>query len=540
MRRLAVLALALLCPATAWSQKAIPGTVVIVVGAEATAPVPTLSSAKANVDVADLMFLRLARLGPDYVTAGDRGFVPELARRWTRRDSLTLAFELHPRARWHDGRPVTARDVVYAFDRIRRDSADASKALLLRWVGSVTAEGDRTVVVRFSRVYAEQFYDAVWHVQPLPAHLLDTIPKDRLPSSAFVQNPVGNGPYRFGKREPGRQVELVAVPDFFLGRPGVGRVVFLLARDAETQLNLLLDGTADAIEGVVPVNVPRVQARKTFRVMPIPTTGIGYLLFNQRAYGDRSQPHPILSDPALRRALSQGLDRSAMTRATFGDWASVPEGPVPLLHWIREPGTQLVRYDPAAARAQLEQRGWRDTDGDGVLDRDGQPLTLRLNFPGTSSPRVMLAQQVQEQWRRIGVRLELVRLDGPVWYERRVKGEFDIDFSAATMDPSPSGMVQSWSCAGRGGSNVAQYCNPAADSLIEAAITGTGDVRGAWRQAIRRIVDDAPAVFLYAPSNALVVHQRFDRVIIRPDSYWSAIWQWRVRPGQELPRDRVR
>ena len=230
MRRLAVLALALLCPATAWSQKAIPGTVVIVVGAEATAPIPTLSSAKANVDVADLMFLRLARLGPDYVTAGDRGFVPELARRWTRRDSLTLAFELHPRARWHDGRPVTARDVVYAFDRIRRDSADASKALLLRWVGSVTAEGDRTVVVRFSRVYAEQFYDAVWHVQPLPAHLLDTIPKDRLASSAFVQNPVGNGPYRFGKREPGRQVELVAVPDFFLGRPGVGRVVFLLAR----------------------------------------------------------------------------------------------------------------------------------------------------------------------------------------------------------------------------------------------------------------------------------------------------------------------
>lgn len=540
MRRLAVLALALLCPATAWSQKAIPGTVVIVVGAEATAPIPTLSSAKANVDVADLMFLRLARLGPDYVTAGDRGFVPELARRWTRRDSLTLAFELHPRARWHDGRPVTARDVVFAFDRIRRDSADASKALLLRWVGPVTAEGERTVVVRFSRVYAEQFYDAVWHVQPLPAHLLDTIPKDRLASSAFVQNPVGNGPYRFGKREPGRQVELVAVPDFFLGRPGVGRVVFLLARDAETQLNLLLDGTADAIEGVVPVNVPRVQARKTFRVMPIPTTGIGYLLFNQRAYGDRSQPHPILGDPALRRALSQGLDRSAMTRATFGDWASVPEGPVPLLHWIREPGTQLVRYDPAAARAQLEQRGWRDTDGDGVLDRDGQPLTLRLNFPGTSSPRVMLAQQVQEQWRRIGVRLELVRLDGPVWYERRVKGEFDIDFSAATMDPSPSGMVQSWSCAGRGGSNVAQYCNPAADSLIEAAIAGTGDVRGAWRQAIRRIVDDAPAVFLYAPSNALVVHQRFDRVIIRPDSYWSAIWQWRVRPGQELPRDRVR
>ncbi|HEX9895414.1 MAG TPA: peptide ABC transporter substrate-binding protein [Gemmatimonadales bacterium] len=540
MRRSAILALVLVCPAMASSQNAIPGTIVIVVGAEATAPVPTLSNLKANTDVADLMFLRLARIGPDFVTAGDRGFTPELAQRWTRRDSLTLVFELDPRARWHDGRPVNARDVVFSFDRIRRDTADAQKTVLLRSVSSVTAEGERTVVVGFSRVYAEQFYDAVWHVQPLPAHLLDTIPKGRLAASPFVQHPIGNGPYRFSRREPGRQVELVANPDFFLGRPGLGRVVFLLARDAEAQINLMLDGTGDALESIIPVsNVPRVKAKPDLRILAIPTTGVGYLLFNQRAYGDRGQPHPILADVEVRRALSQALDRRGMTRATFGDWAAVPEGPVSQLHWIREPGVQLTRHDPAGARMTLERRGWRDSDGDGILDRNGQPLSLRLNFPGTSAPRVMLAQQVQEQWRRIGVQVELVRLDGPVWAERRAKGEFDIDFAAASLDPSPSGMVQSWSCAGRGGSNVAQYCNPVVDSLLDAAIAGRGDTRLAWREVVRRLVDDAPAVFLYAPSTPLAIHTRYERVAVSPESYWRAIWRWRVRPGRELPRDRV-
>src|SRR5512134_1780884 len=118
MRR-AVLALALLWSTPAASQSGIPGTAVIIVGADPNAPVPTVGPGKQNVDVADILFLRLARMGPDIVTAGDKGFIPELARRWTRRDSLTLAFELDPRARWHDGTPVTARDVVFAFDRAR-------------------------------------------------------------------------------------------------------------------------------------------------------------------------------------------------------------------------------------------------------------------------------------------------------------------------------------------------------------------------------------------------------------------------------------
>lgn len=538
MRR-AALGLVLLWSIPVEAQPGIPGTAVIVVGAEPSAPVPTVGSGKANVDVADILFLRLARMGPDLVTSGDQGFVPELARRWTRRDSLTLAFELDPRARWHDGRPVTSRDVLFAFERARDPAIDASKALLLRAVSAVTAEGDGTVVVRFSRAYGEQLYDAVWHVQPLPAHQLDTIPKDRLAGSAFVQRPVGNGAFRFVRRDPGRQLELAAEPGFFLGRPGLGRVIFLLARDPDAQLNLMLDGTADLLEGVGPLpNIARIQAVKDLRIVAVPTTTVSYLLFNQRAPGDRSRPHPILADADVRRALVMGLDRDALVRAAFGPYAAVPEGPVSQLHWIRE-GKRLVRFDSAGARALLASRGWRDSDGDGVLDQGGRPLTLQLNYPGPSASRALIAPMVQEQWRRIGVKVELLRLDGPVWAERRGKGEFDIDFSSAVMDPSPAGMVQSWSCAGRDGSNVAQFCDPAVDSLMERAIRGGPAARNTWHETVRRLVADAPAAFVFAPASAIAVHRRFDRVVIRPESFWASIWQWRIRPGQLLARDRT-
>ena len=94
--------------------------------------------------------------GPTSITSGDKSFVPLLAKSWTRRDSVTLAFDLDERAKWQDGVPVTARDVVFTFERARDPAIAPRLAELLRRITSVTAEGDRRVVFQFSRAYAEQ------------------------------------------------------------------------------------------------------------------------------------------------------------------------------------------------------------------------------------------------------------------------------------------------------------------------------------------------------------------------------------------------
>src|SRR5262245_44870627 len=176
------------------------GSIVIILGQEPNTPIPTLLGAKANSDVSDLLFLKLARPPADLITVDERRFQPQLARSWTRLDSLTLVFELDPRAKWHDGVPVTSRDVIFSFNRMRDSAVDPARALLLRHLESVTGEGDHRVVLRFRHAYREQFYDATFHVQLLPAHLVDTIPASRFAASAFVQAPVGNGPYRWVRR----------------------------------------------------------------------------------------------------------------------------------------------------------------------------------------------------------------------------------------------------------------------------------------------------------------------------------------------------
>lgn len=505
-------------------------TIVIVTGQAAAAPIPTLIGSRADQEIADLLFLPLARLGTTLMTAGDKGFEPQLARSWSRRDSLTLVFELDPRARWHDGVPVTARDVVLALSLGRDPAVDPQRALLLRRIADVRAEGERGVVVRFTEAYNEQLYDAVFHIAPLPAHLLDTIPRGGLANSAFAQAPVGNGPYRWSRREAAQQLELVANESFFLGRPGIRRVVFLTVRDPDAQVNLFLSGTADVLAIVSLPALPRVEAAADAQLFAVPTFAVGYLLFNQQDPADRAVPHPILADPDVRRAIAAALDRVTLVRATFGDYASVPEGPVGQLHWIRDPSLHPASPDPAGALELLRARGWADSDGDGILEKDGRPLKLRLNYPATSATRAQMAVQIQEQLRQIGIGIELNRLDAPVWMSRRNQGDFDIDFASASLDPSPSGLVQSWSCEGRNGSNVAQYCNPLVDSLLSAAQSRRVNALQAYRDAVRTIVADVPAVFLFAPVNPVAIQGRIANVGLRPDSPWVLLWRWTIRP----------
>ncbi len=533
------LSLGLAGPLAAQADRGNTGTISIVIGAEPTLPIPTLSSGKANADVGNLLFVPLARLGRALSTTDEKSFEPALARRWTRRDSLTLVFELDPRARWHDGEPVTSRDVVWSLNRARDSTVSPTYALLLRDIRSVAADGPSRVVVTYRRAYAEQFYDAVYHAIPLPAHLLDTIPPARLTSSTFATRPVGDGPYKWGRLEPGQRLELLANPDFFLGRPKLERVIFIVARAAEAQLNLLLDGTADAYEAVLlPRQITPIIEKPDLKITTQPSFLAGYLLFNQKAWGDRTKPHPILADPEVRRALGLGLDRASLIKAVFGPYGTVIDGPMAQASWVRRIAPKLPGFNPTQARKILAQRGWTDSDGDGVLDKNGVPLSLRLSYPASSTPRVALAEPIQAALRQIGVRIELIRLDGPVWLDRRSRGEFDIDFSQTNLDPTPSGLVQSWSCAGIGGSNVGSICEPAFDQALDAAIRATGPEASArWHDAIGALQATSPAVFLYSPAAAMVTQSRYRNVSARPESPWADLWRWSVDPARRLPRD---
>jgi peptide/nickel transport system substrate-binding protein len=399
---------------------------------------------------------------------------------------------------------------------------------LLRHISSVSAEGERRVVFRYSRAYPEQLYDATFHAAPLPSHLLDSMPAEAVGRSAFATQPIGSGAYRLVRNLPGQFVELAANEQFFLGKPKIERVILRVAADPDARLNLLLSGQVDAMDNVIPPleNLRRINADTSLRTIPVPSPTVGFLLFNQRDPSNPGQPHPILSDSRVRRAITLGLDRQLLVRAVFGSYADVPYGPVSSLLWIRHSSPKPERPNREEARRLLSQAGWRDTNGDGLRERGGKPLILTLSLPNTSAPRRQISLMAQEQLRQIGIDLQIQQLEFPLWIERRSGGKFDIDFAGTVQDPSPSGLTQGWSCAG--GTNVAKYCNPRLDSLLEYAVLHRpkGDPAAPWIAVLRQIEADAPAAFLYTPYYIYAVKRRFRNVTITPASSWQLLRVW--------------
>jgi peptide/nickel transport system substrate-binding protein len=501
-----------------------PRRLVIAVGQEVNNIVPGVNRSAVATQAGDLVFLRLGRYGG--TSFGDRAALPELAKSWTRRDSLTLVFDLDPRARWHDGTPVTARDVVFSFTRARDAKLLPSLALLLTDVTSVEAEGDSRVVIRFSQAYGEQLYDATYHVHILPAHLLAAIPPDSVATSAFARAPVGTGPYRWDRLEPTEYLQLRSVPGFFLGTPAIEQIVWRFTSSQESRLNLLLSGQADVQEDLIPPlgNIARLAERPSLRVARFSSVGVNYLLFNQRAPGDSTRPHPLFADAAVRRALTIGLDRATMAKALLGKYAAPVSSPAPSAAWFGALAPEPAAFDPKEALRILASRGWKDTDGDGVLDRNGVPLAFNLIVPSSSVARVQSALIAQEQLRKLGVKVEVVPLEFAQFLARRRPGNFDAAMESFNMDPSPWSMIDRWGCGAE--TNYGHYCNRAADSLLRASHLATRDPAPPLRAWLRTVAQDYPAAFLFSADRVYAIPRAYGNVTFQVESPWQQVWTW--------------
>ena len=520
------------------------GTLVIATAGEPQSLLPPLLTAAVDQAVSDQLFLRLADIGRSTNTVGDEDFQPQLAERWEWADSVTLVFHLDPRARWQDGRAVTATDVAFSFDAYNDPAVNSPFRAGVRAISAVTARDSLTAVFRFRKRYPEMFFDAVFHLRVLPAHLLRPIPRDQWSSAAFGRKPVGDGPYRFVSWKAGEQLELAADSTFFLGRPHLRRVIWRFTPDLQVAVTQLVADQADAIEVLGPPdNVKRVRAVPQLTLYPYRGATYGYLGFNLAANGDSSRPHPLFGDRELRRALVMAVDRERLLQNVWGDAAKVPPGPEPQLWWIWDPETRVLPHDTAQASRLLTRLGWRPSDHDGVRERRGNRLAFRIMVPTTSAIRRQYARLLQEQYRAIGAEVELDEVEPSVFLQRASAGRFDALIAAWNADPTPaSSIAQTWTREGVGRSNYLRYLNPAFDGLVERASSGKGGraaTQRAWRQAIELLNQDAPAVFLYASENVAAVHRRVADVTIRPDSWLALLRTWRIPADRLIDRDRV-
>ncbi|HUF26898.1 MAG TPA: ABC transporter substrate-binding protein [Gemmatimonadaceae bacterium] len=535
----ALLVAAIACAERGSSNAPSGGTLIVTIGADADHLLPPLITGLVGRQVADLMYYRLAELTPPIRTAGDEGFEPRLASRWRwAADSLSIAFDLDPRAQWHDGTPVRAKDVVFTYSLYTDPVVGAPGSVNFANVDSITAPDSMTVAVWFQRRKAEQFFEVVHNLVPVPAHVFGPVQRDQLRASGAVREPIGNGPYRLVRWERASRIELAADTAHWRGRPRLDRVIWTPAPDPVTTVTRLFAGEADFYESLRPENLAQAESDSALRVVPYPSLQYGFLQFNLRDPGDSSRPHRLLADRELRRAISMAVDRDRLVRSIYDTLAFVAIGPVSRAVAMDTTMTHLP-HDPERARRTLDSLGWRVSGGDGIRQRDGVPLAFGVIVPTSSRPRINAAVILQEQLRQVGVRLDIEQMEFTTFLERQRARRFESYLGVWVTTPTPSGVRQPWSTAGQ--SNFGAYASPVFDALVDSAVYARSPVaaRTYWRRAYQTIIDDAPAIWLYEPRMVAAHHRRLRITEFRADAWWAGIPEWSIPPDERIARDRI-
>jgi len=233
----------------------------------------------------------------------------------------------------------------------------------------------------------------------------------------------------------------------------------------------------------------------------------------------------MLTDREVRRALVLGLDRATLTKAIYGEYAKVPSVPVATAVWVSPFAPAAPPYRPEEAKKILASRGFADRDGDGILERDGRPLSLTLIVPTSSLARRLAATIAQEQYRRLGIDVQVKALEFRAFTAAARSGDFDLAVDQRFQDPSPFGITNVWTCGGAPQSNLGRFCDPRVDSLLARARTET-DPKKTWQQILATLADDHPAAVLFSRENALPLPKRFTKVDLHPESLWRMVWTW--------------
>lgn len=469
-------------------------------------------------DIYQLLFCSLLDENADFLT-----FSPRLAETWEfSPDRRLLRFRLRPDLRWSDGEPLTSLDVVETF-RAQTDTALAwPGAHLKEHIDSVWAEDDHTVVYRFTCVYPYQLMDAV-DGPILPARLLTSMTRRELRRLPIEEFPV-SGPFRVGEWSRGQYLILEPNDRYYeRGKPRVEKVVFKIIPDQTTLLSQLRGGEIDVMEAVPPAEIAPIERdHPELVVASFPTRAYNYIGWN----GAREP----FDDRRVRRALTMAIDVQTIIDNLYYGHARVCNSPFVPLVWAYDPSIEPLPFDPDAALRLLAEAGIEDTDGDGWLDREGEPFEIELSTNYGNQIRMDTQVMVQEMLRRIGIRAEVRAIEWTVFLSRYKAGEFDGVVNAWRVG-TKADLAPIWSCDAREeGYNRVDYCNPTVDSLnaLATSMLDFDEARPLFSRLQRIIYEDQPYTFLYFGNAMNVLHRRIRDARPDPISTFHNLHEWRV------------
>ncbi|MCL4367903.1 MAG: ABC transporter substrate-binding protein [Actinobacteria bacterium] len=440
-------------------------------------------------DISSLIFSGLTRFD-------DTGqLVPDLAESWEVGDGgKSYLFHLRHDVRWHDQTPFTADDVVFTVKAMQDKDFQGSQDVADLW-RSVDVQQVDDYTVRFTLKEPFAPFLEYTTVGILPHHLYADALGKAMTDSPYNLKPIGTGPFKLTSISS-EGVTLEPNTDDYRPAPHLAQIQFRFYPDYTSALAALQKGEVDGLPYLAPQDVATLSANAKLQIYSAPD----YLKYSVLFLNNSN---PLFKDKAVRQAVSYAINRDKIIQTVLSGQGLPGKGPISPGSWAFDPSAGNYGYDPKKAEALLDAAGWRDTNGDGVREKDGATLSFVI-LTNDNQQRVKIGESVAEDLRKVGFKTEV---QAAAWADLikdyltpRTFVGFLTEQWLLTADPDVYSLWDS-SQIGNGGFNFAGISNPRVDQLLEEARSTVDKTRRQqlYSEFQSLWADESPSVILYYP-----------------------------------------
>jgi peptide/nickel transport system substrate-binding protein len=473
-----------------------PGTVVFLIESSPANLDPRIGTDGQSEHIDEVLF--------DGLVARDASFhfTPALAERWEQPNPLTLVFHLRAGVRFHDGRALSSRDVLWTINSMLSGAVISPKAASYAAVGTMEAPDPRTVV--FHLKHADNFL-----LTNLSTGAIGIVPEGS--GRDFWQHPVGTGPFRFVSQQIDQDVVVERNPLSWSALPRIERVRFAVVPDAITESLELEKGSGDVAINSLPMDsLPILAARPNLKIEQGAGTQIQYLGFNLR--------DPLLKDVRVRQAIACAIDRKLIIKTLMLNHAQPAESMLPPSHWAWTGEVARYDYDPARAERLLDEAGH-------ARGSDGVRFHLAMKTSNDEGAR-LLAAVLQQQLASIGIALNLRSYETATFYSDVRSGAFQmysLRWIGGNEQPDIFSYAFSTASFSPKGGNRSHYSNPRLDALLDDAAESEDAARrrADYVEVQQILARDLPAINLWYRDTIVVHNRRLTHVTPTPSGSYT-------------------
>ncbi|WP_246067124.1 peptide-binding protein [Paenibacillus koleovorans] len=448
-----------------------------------------------STEVIDLTFSYLYKLNEK------QELVPDLAvgQPQFSADKKEMTMKVRTDAKWTDGKPVTVDDIVFTYNiAISPDYTGPRKGTFTE-IDKVVKVDDTTLKFVFKQPFAGFIDTLIYNI--LPQHLLKDVPIKEMDKSEFFKKPVGSGPYKLEEWKQGQYLRFVRNDNYYGGKPAIEKVTAKIVPDANAMMAQLQTGEINVI-GVPADQLGAIeQFNKTSNKLKL-QKGIKA---SQYSYVAWNLTNPLFQDKKVRQALTTAIDRKGIVDNVAEGLGVVVNSQTPPPYWSFTDNVPKFDFNMEKAKTMLAEAGWKDTNNDGLIDKNGKNFEFEMQVNQGNKIREKAVTVIQQQLQKVGIKVTPRVVESSAFTKNFQAKQFESIYYAWSIsgDPNPKGIWHSSEI--EHGLNTVSYKNPEVDKLIEEDLQ-------TFDQAKRKeilgkidalIAEDQPYTFLYAPTTVM-------------------------------------